>query len=71
MAQTLQVTALRDDILRVRLWKGNAEPEDASWAVLPESRASRVPVTAEARGFATKALRGERRWASAAYGDGP
>jgi hypothetical protein len=27
---TLQVTALRDNILRVRVWKGDAQPEDAS-----------------------------------------
>jgi len=54
---TLQVTALRDDILRVRMWKGSAVPEDASWAVLPASRTNSVPVTAEAHGFVTKALR--------------
>jgi alpha-glucosidase len=54
---TLQVNALRDDVLRVRMWKGDAVPEDASWAVLPEARTSRVPVTPEARGFSTKALR--------------
>ena len=54
---TLQVNALRDDLLRVRMWKGDAVPEDASWAVLPESRTSSVPVTPEARGFSTKALR--------------
>ncbi len=54
---TLQVTALRDDVLRVRLWKGDAVPEDASWAVLPQARTSSVPVTAETHGFATKALR--------------
>jgi alpha-glucosidase len=54
---TLQVTALRDDILRVRMWKGDAVPEDASWAVLSQARTSRVPVTPEARGFTTKALR--------------
>src|ERR1700677_3460449 len=54
---TLQVTALRDDILRVRMWKGDAVPEDASWAVLSQSRTSRVPVTPEVRGFTTKALR--------------
>ena len=54
---TLQVTALRDDILRVRMWKVDAEPEDASWAVLSQARTSRVPVTAEVRGFTTKALR--------------
>src|SRR5580692_7076256 len=54
---TLQVTALRDDILRVRLWKGDAVPEDASWAVLPQARTSSVPVTPEANGFTTKSLR--------------
>jgi alpha-glucosidase len=54
---TLQVNALRDDILRVRMWKGDAVPEDASWAVLAEARTSSVPVTAEAHGFSTKALR--------------
>jgi alpha-glucosidase len=54
---TLQVTALRDDILRVQMWRGDAVPEDASWAVLSQARTSRVPVTAEARGFTTKALR--------------
>jgi alpha-glucosidase len=54
---SLQVNALRDDVLRVRMWRGDAVPEDASWAVLPDARTSSVPVTAEARGFATKALR--------------
>jgi len=54
---TLQVNALRDDVLRVRMWKGDAEPEDASWAVLSQARTSSVAVTAETRGFATKALR--------------
>ena len=54
---TLQVTALRDDILRVRMWRGNAAPEDASWAVLPPARTSSVAVTGEAHGFSTKALR--------------
>lgn len=54
---TLQVNALRDDMLRVRMWRGNAVPEDASWAVLPASRVSSVKVTAESRGFATRALR--------------
>src|ERR1700691_2548187 len=54
---TLQVNALRDDILRVRMWKDDTVPEDASWAVLSQARTSRVPVTAEERGFTTKALR--------------
>jgi alpha-glucosidase len=54
---TLQVNALREDVLRVRMWRGDVVPEDASWAVLPEARTSSVPVTAEARGFSTRALR--------------
>ena len=54
---TLQVTALRDDILRVRMWRGEARPEDASWAVLPASRTSSVNVTAESHGLSTRDLR--------------
>ncbi|HZL53693.1 MAG TPA: TIM-barrel domain-containing protein [Terracidiphilus sp.] len=54
---SLEVDALRDDILRVRMWKGDAVPEDASWAVLPASRTSSVSVTSELRGFATRAVR--------------
>jgi alpha-glucosidase len=54
---TLEVTALRDDVLRVRLWKGADAPEDASWAVLPAARSSRTAVVAEPNGFATKTLR--------------
>jgi alpha-glucosidase len=54
---TLQVNALRNDVLRVRMWKGDAIPEDASWAVLPEARTSAVPVSPEAHGFTTTALR--------------
>src|SRR3984893_8118952 len=54
---TLEVTALRDDVLRVRMWKGNAAPEDASWAILPAARSSRVAVVAEPHGFATGKLR--------------
>ncbi len=54
---TLEVTALRDDILRVRMWKGSAVPEDASWAVLPASRTSHITVTPEPRGFRTRSLR--------------
>ena len=46
---SLQVNALRDDILRVRMWRGDAVPEDASWAVLADARTSSVPVTADAR----------------------
>ncbi len=54
---TLRVTALRDDVLRVRMWKGDQAPEDASWAVLPSSRTASVQVHAEARGFTTGKLR--------------
>src|SRR5277367_4841101 len=54
---TLEVTALRDEVLRVRMWKGDDAPEDASWAVLPQARTSSVAVTAEPQGFSTKALR--------------
>ena len=34
---TLRITALRDDIIRVRIAPGPL-PEDASWAVLPAAR---------------------------------
>lgn len=54
---TMQVDALREGVLRVRVWKGSALPEDASWAVLPAARTSSVQVAAEPRGFATRQLR--------------
>ena len=54
---TLQVSALREDVLRVRAWHGVSEPEDASWAVLPAARTSSAHVTAEAHGFSTGKLR--------------
>ncbi len=54
---SLDVTALRDDVVRVRMWHGSAAPEDASWAVLPESRGSRVPMVADGDAFRTSALR--------------
>ena len=44
---TLRVTALRDDILRLRIAHNGSLPEDASWAVLPASRAATVAVTPE------------------------
>jgi alpha-glucosidase len=56
-----QITALRDDLLRVRIVPGGALPEDASWAVLPGSRTSSATVTPEitsaSAGFRTSALR--------------
>ncbi len=54
---TLQVVALRPDLLRVRLWRDGAVPEDASWAVLPAARTSTSPVVREAKGFHTEKLR--------------
>jgi len=53
----LQVTALRDDVLRVRAGHEGRLPEDASWAVLPEARTATVKVTPEDNGFHTAALR--------------
>jgi len=52
----LQVTALRDDVLRVRASQAGSFSEDASWAVLAGPRASSVSVTQEGAGFSTKAL---------------
>lgn len=55
-----EVTALRDDVLRVRIWRGDNSPEDASWAVLAASRTSSVPVVMETGsdyyGFRTRKL---------------
>lgn len=53
----MRVVALRDDVLRVRIGRSRALPEDASWAVLPEARLHSVPVTPEPGGFSTKAVR--------------
>jgi alpha-glucosidase len=56
-----QITALRDDVLRVRIVRSGGFPEDASWAVLPNARTSSVTVTPEmtstSAGFHTSALR--------------
>ncbi len=41
---TLRITALRDDILRVRIAPGGAFPEDSSWAVLSGPRGKSVDV---------------------------
>jgi alpha-glucosidase len=40
-----RVAALRDDVLRITVWRGNTAPEDASWAVPAPVRHSSVPVT--------------------------
>ena len=56
----LQITALREDVLRVRVGPTGQLPEDASWAVLPSSRTASVNVTPEsgaaAIGFKTGKL---------------
>ena len=51
--QVMELTALRDDVIRVRVWPEGREPENASWAVLPAALHSTTPVTPEAHGFAT------------------
>lgn len=43
-AASLRITALRNDILRVRISLGSTMPEDASWAVLPGPRSKSVDV---------------------------
>jgi len=56
----LLITALRSDIVRVRIFPGSTLPEDASWAVLPASRTKTVEVQATqdatSVGFRTAAL---------------
>src|SRR5690348_10043831 len=53
----LRTTALTDDIVRVRLGRDGALPEDSSWAVLPEMRARHAVVAPLQNGFATRDLR--------------
>ena len=57
----MQVTALRGDVLRIRVSRSGKFGEDASWAVLPEARQSRASATVadtkDRIGFATSALR--------------
>ena len=57
----MQITALRDDVLRVRIGAQGSLPEDASWAVLPDSRSAKASVSQEedsaSVGFYTAALR--------------
>src|SRR5260370_33674235 len=56
----MQITALREDVLRVRVGPQGHLPEDASCAVLPGARSESTPVSAEehsaAIGFHTGAL---------------
>jgi alpha-glucosidase len=54
---TIQITALRDDVIRVRASHTAVLPEDASWAVLPSARTASVKVTADPNGFHTSVLK--------------
>ena len=60
-ALMMRVTALRDDVLRIRASRTGVLPEDASWAVLSAARAASVEVKqdSDARvvGFHTASLR--------------
>jgi alpha-glucosidase len=49
-AAVMQITALRDDVVRVRVGPAGQLPEDASWAVLPSSRTATLNVTPESNG---------------------
>jgi alpha-glucosidase len=55
-----EITALRDDVIRIRIGRNDKMPEDASWAVLPQARHSRINVTPESSaasfGFRTKSM---------------
>jgi alpha-glucosidase len=53
---SIRVTALTDDILRVRIAREGRWPEDASWAVPSAARAQKVAVRSAPGGFSTKAL---------------
>src|SRR6267143_269796 len=41
----MQIVALREDVVRIRVSRSNGFAEDASWAVLKEARESGVAVT--------------------------
>jgi alpha-glucosidase len=57
----MNVVALRDDVIRIRISSEGSLPEDASWAVLATARSQKVDVIhedgGEAVGFRTKLLR--------------
>jgi len=57
---TMRITALRDDIVRVRISADSSLGEDASWSALPEARAKSIDVEASqdsgAVGFRTNVL---------------
>src|SRR6202166_5414769 len=43
----MQIVALREDVVRIRVSRSNELPEDASWAVFKEARQSTVAVAPE------------------------
>ncbi len=45
-----EITALRPDVLRVRISANSRLPEDASWAVVPEAHKSTAPATTDNTG---------------------
>jgi alpha-glucosidase len=55
-----EITALRDDVIRIRVGRNGKMPEDASWAVLPQALHSRTNVAPESAaasvGFRTKSI---------------
>jgi alpha-glucosidase len=52
----IQVTAMTDSIIRVRVARDGRLPEDASWAVLAAARHQSAPVTATSDGFQTGSI---------------
>ena len=55
-AATMQVTALSDTTLRVRIGRSGQLPEDASWAVSAAVRSRSIAVRAMPNGFSTSAV---------------
>src|SRR5689334_1283095 len=53
----MRVTALTDQIIRVRIARDGVLPEDSSWAVPSVIRAHRAAITRLNNGFATGAIR--------------
>jgi alpha-glucosidase len=52
----MAITALRDDVLRIRFGPDGQLPEDASWAILPAARIATASVTPTPTGFNTTKL---------------
>ncbi len=55
-----EITAVRDNVIRVRIARNGVMPENASWAVLPDALHSQINVTPESSaeyfGFSTNSL---------------